>query len=145
MDDDVIVDSDQLKWKAGSSILIGGASGSGKTQLIKRCLLNKKPYFSGEPCRVHYYYTWPCQALEELGDELKSPEEIIFHKNSPTEFLLLSHLKDGVVSANDIAVVDDYQGLFQFATTSIPRAEGPLAITGVRGCLARGVTLNLSN
>lgn len=78
---EVVVDQDSLKFKAGSNCIISGPSQSGKTTLLYQILKHAKDMFSSEPKQIIYCYG----VYQSLYDEMKRAiPHINFFENIPT-------------------------------------------------------------
>ena len=94
------------KWKAPTSLLVCGASGSGKTFFAANLIANRAKIFDPAPRNVVYFY----KIWQEIYDRMKENcPEIRFIDTPPSSFegfkdLMESYKKDGVM-----VIFDDYE------------------------------------
>ena len=94
------------KWKAPTSLLVCGASGSGKTFFTANLIANKNKIFDPPPKNVIYFF----KIWQEIYDTMKtSCPEIRFIDTPPSSFegfrdLVESYKKDGV-----LVIFDDFE------------------------------------
>lgn len=93
-------------FEAGSTHLVVGQSGSGKTQYIFKILLNKDVMFGNkEPKKMRYYYGIWQQSFREMQSKIQG---LSFHEGLPTEDELLSFTDP---DSHTLLILDDVMHL----------------------------------
>ena len=92
-----------IPFKPGSSIIISGSSGSGKTQWVKRFIQNINYMYNGKkPAEIMFCYS----VWQDLYDEIKlmTRIEIVFHEGLPDRETIFEFSEDRV---HKLIVIDD--------------------------------------
>ena len=90
----------------GSTHLIAGQSGSGKTHYLFKILKHKNVMFGEHPpTQIRYYYGIYQNIFSQMQEEI---EGITFHENLPTEEEILSFTS---ADSHTLIILDDIQHL----------------------------------
>ena len=79
-----VVDENQIKFQPQSLILVAGPSSSGKTQYVKKLILNAEKVFQEPPQEILYFMQYNQPAYQELKGELG--EKISFYDTFPVDY-----------------------------------------------------------
>ena len=94
------------KWSSPCSIVVAGASGSGKTCFTSNLIASRHKIFNPPPKHVMYFY----KIYQDKYDEMKkvSPE-IRFMNTPPTTFEGFRELVEGFKKDGLMVIFDDYE------------------------------------
>lgn len=102
-----MIEIQSRKWKAPSSLLICGASGSGKTFFTANLIANRGKIFDPPPRNVVYFF----KIWQEIYDRMKETcPEIRFINTPPSSFEGFRDLMEGYKKDDGVMVIfDDYE------------------------------------
>lgn len=107
-----IFDAEKLKFQTNSNIIISGASGSGKTEIIKKLIKHQREIFNRPHKSIVYYYgiyTPSINEIEEMGGITKvgMPEINELKKFERPSLIILDDLLPEISNAAGEAVIND--------------------------------------
>lgn len=94
-----------LRWRAPTSQMLVGSSGSGKTTFMQGVLKHKAQLFTEDPCLVVYYYKEPQKAYQAMKQSVKG---IKFIQGSPASIEdVKEHLAQAPRHRHKLIIFDD--------------------------------------